>query len=175
MSFRRVIALAVALGLAPGCAFDPSGSGIEPGSDGTPRSDPDASIPPAPPDAAGPDAMACVDTDGDGFLQPNFPGAICEPVDCDDEDEDVYPGQTGAFTAPKSSGDYDYNCDGVDEKLSDTQRGEGCHEDIFGPCLGTGWLDAVPDCGQLGTWHRCEDSLFGCDEAERIDAVMPCH
>lgn len=175
MSFRDAIAVALALWFASGCVFDTAGSGLGRDPDGALGSDSDASAPRAPPDAAPPDALSCVDTDGDGFLQSNVPGAICDPVDCDDNDEDVYPGQTGAFTVPKSSGDYDYNCDGIDEKLSDTQRGEGCHEDIFGPCLGTGWLDFVPECGQLGTWHRCEDTFFGCDEAERIDAVMPCH
>lgn len=175
MSFRRAIALAFALGLAPGCAFDASGSGLgERFRDGsTPGAD--SSDGPGADAASGADAPVCSDGDGDGFLSPNLPGAVCDPADCDDSDENVHPGQSGAFTTPKSSGDFDYNCDGVDEKLSDTRRGGGCRQDIFGPCEGTGWIDVVPECGQMGTWHRCEDTLFGCDEAEVVDAVMPCH
>ena len=177
MSFRSAIAFGLALCAASGCAFDTAGSGSERdrAADGAPGGEPDADGQPGAADAAGPDATLCRDTDGDGYLQSNVPGAICDPVDCDDDDEDVYPGQPGAFTSPKSAGGYDYNCDGIEEKLSDTRRGEGCHEEVFGPCLGTGWLESVPDCGEMGTWHRCEDTLFGCDEAERVDAVMPCH
>jgi hypothetical protein len=176
MWFSRAHWLALAAGLAGACAFDPAGRvpAGEEGGDGAPGGA-DAGGPAAP-DAVGPDAAApaCVDGDGDGFMAANMPGAVCDPADCDDADDRVYPGQTGAFTTPKASGGFDYDCNGVEEKLSDTTLGEGCHEDIFGPCLGTGWLGAVPACGQAGTWHRCEDTLFGCDEAEKVDAVMPC-
>lgn len=168
--------LCVAL-IASGCAFDTSGSHEAAVDSGTPLSD--AAAVDASNGGDGSDWLAdatpgCVDEDDDGFYRAIAPGALCGPADCDDADEDVYPGQTGAFTAPKSSGDFDYNCDGVEQKLSDTRVGGGCHADIFGPCEGTGWIDAVPDCGEAGTWHRCESGLFTCDETERVDAVMPC-
>ncbi|RMH40397.1 MAG: hypothetical protein D6689_13995 [Deltaproteobacteria bacterium] len=170
-----VCAIAVA---AAACAFDPSGA-ADPAdasrSDAVDAAPPDASG--ADPDASGPDADAeppCRDGDGDGFLAPSRPGEVCDPVDCDDEDARVHPGQTGAFTSPKRSGDFDYNCDGVEEPVVDTTLGGPCEQPVFGPCGGTGWLDAVPSCGQVGTWHRCEAGLFSCDETERAEAIMPC-
>lgn len=170
--------------LLAGCAFDTS-AGVESTDASITKPSEDAmvdALPAADADVEVPDAWqrpdaspGCVDGDGDGALKSIEPGAACEPADCDDDDELVFPGQTGAFTVPKASGDFDYNCDGVEQKLADTTLGGGCHQEIFGPCEGTGWLGSVPECGEPGTWHKCESGLFSCDETERIDAVMPCN
>ena len=185
MSYRW---MCVAL-LACGCAFDTSGS----------SSGADAQLPNTLPDAGPADASdevadagpGCVDEDDDGFYRAVAPGAMCGPADCDDSNEDVYPGQTGAFTTPTDKGSASALYPGleshpqhelamrqitarVEEKLSDTRLGDGCHADVFGPCEGTGWLGAVPECGEPGTWHRCEWGTWSCEETERVDAVMPC-
>lgn len=176
MLFRRSGALAIALScaLSPACAFDRSGSTVSTGTDADPAGSPDSGsdATDAAPDSV--DASPCADSDGDGYFAPTMPGAVCDPVDCDDDDDRVHPGQMGSFTTPKSTGDFDYDCDGVETKLADTRLGEGCHADLFGPCEGTGWVGAVPECGEPGTWHRCESGLFSCGESESVDGVMPC-
>lgn len=156
--------------LLAGCSFDASGSlsgsaggGADASASGDARSAPA-------PDAAPP----CADTDGDGFFVPRDADADCGPLDCDDTDRRVRPDQTGAFTTPTASGNFDYDCDGDETPLADTERGGDCRQEIFGPCEGTGWLDQVPACGETGTWHRCEASLLSCDETERVTATMPC-
>ena len=50
-----------------------------------------------------------IDIDGDGVEGPLGVGD-----DCDDTDPDVFPGQTAFFTAPRSDGSWDYDCDGVE-------------------------------------------------------------
>lgn len=105
-------------------------------------------LPPA--DAQPPDAAVCVDRDKDGFSAP-VGGGDCGPnTDCDDSDPDVHPGQKSFFATPTASGDFDYDCDGIDTRE---------HPDTFTGCSffcgGGGWKDAVPDCGDDGTFVSC--------------------
>jgi hypothetical protein len=170
--FRALLALLV----CAGCQFDASGQTGDDGQGGfgldgaAPGPGPDA----AAPDAGAPDAVVpCADDDGDGFAVARSEGAECGDADCDDSDADVYPGQPGAFTLPSNSGSFDFNCDGVEEKLSDPTAGGECHLDWF-TCVGTGWVGGVPACGEAGVWHRCEGGFLSCTEAEAIAAAMPC-
>lgn len=36
------------------------------------------------------------------------------PLDCDDATGDAFPGQTAFFSAPRSNGSFDYDCDGIE-------------------------------------------------------------
>jgi hypothetical protein len=50
---------------------------------------------------------------------------------------------------------WDFDCDGVVEMdFQDTGVFGGCGE--F--CIGTGWVGAVPDCGEPGTFKTCSFS-----------------
>ena len=93
-----------------------------------------------------------LDKDGDGYgRKQDFTEEICEappgyvanPDDCDDDDVDVNPGQTDFFEQPSVNGDWDYNCDGSDEKaypidpVCDSDDNLVIDGFVFGP----------PDCG----------------------------
>jgi len=115
----------------------------------------------------------CIDLDGDTFLVVNQEGATCPgPLDCDDSDPDAYPGQESHYDHERMSGGYDYNCDGS-ETIFDGTSGGNCREEWW-ECLGTGWVNGVPMCGQVGTWHLCEDLGGGCTETSRVDTNMLC-
>jgi len=121
------------------------------------------------------------DADDDGFGDPDETmtifgaGAACPlgfvpagPVDCDDENEDINPGQLMYFqneSCDPSGGDctWDYNCDGRDERKI-VQRAS---------CLGTdraeceagreGWSGLrIPDCGERASFGECQWSVLGC-------------
>ena len=77
------------------------------------------------------------------------------PGDCDDDDPDVFPGQTAYFAVPRSSGSFDYDCDGVESVEVDwyVECPETCvgYEDP----LQAGWSrpsNGVPACGEWGFW-----------------------
>ncbi len=115
----------------------------------------------------------CVDSDGDTFLVINQPDANCPgPLDCDDDDVDAYPGQESYYDMERTSGGYDYNCDGEETRFN-TTGGGNCRFEWW-ECLGTGWVNGVPECGQLGTYHVCEDVGGDCQETSRVDANMLC-
>lgn len=42
--------------------------------------------------------------------------SITQGNDCDDQNANVYPGQTGWFTTARTDGSFDYNCSAVEEK-----------------------------------------------------------
>jgi hypothetical protein len=119
-------------------------------------------------------AAPCVDRDDDGFLAVGVPDADCEPpADCDDSDPDAYPGQTESFSEPRTSGGFDYDCDGVDSPALDTTQGGDCYWDWFS-CEGTGWYGPVPACGQQGIWHTCAPDDYRCVESGAELLRMPC-
>lgn len=178
MGRKMVRSLSSALLLAAvACSFDPSGSG--PGDDDQPaapdaRLDGGATAPDGGPTDDHDAAPMCVDRDGDGYPWPNTPGASCGPdLDCDDDDEDAFPGQPNGFTEPTAAGSYDYDCDGAETPLAEQTLGGDCALDWF-DCIGTGWMDTVPRCGELGVWHECSGDIFSCGEREQVAAKMPC-
>lgn len=115
----------------------------------------------------------CVDSDGDTFLVINLAGANCPgPLDCDDSDPNAYPGQESYYDQQRTSGGYDYNCDG-DETLFDGRNGGNCRSEWW-ECLGTGWVNGVPMCGNVGTWHSCESVNGSCLETARLETKMLC-
>ena len=172
----RTIAVALGWLAATACAFDASAPGLGTGA-------PDASVGgpdrPADPVEGGDDPIddppsACIDDDSDGFAVVGQPDAECGELDCNDGNPNVFPGQVGAFTVPDAVMGFDYNCDGVEQKLVQEDVGGPCEAGLFS-CNGTGWVDAEPDCGQVGVWHRCEAGLFSCREEERVEVLMPCN
>ena len=101
-----------------------------------------------------------------------IPGSDCgEQLDCDDQDGSAYPGQPDFFDVPRSSGGYDYDCDGVETRI-DTREGSNCGWDWF-DCVGTGWTGGVPACGESGTFHVCQ-SGGGCNEVSSSTIKMKC-
>jgi hypothetical protein len=178
-----VLALGVLLG-AGACRFDPGGLGSGGGPDDDDDGGGDAisgdggahsDAAPLPPDAPPPDAAPCVDEDGDLVPRVNVEGATCGLIlDCDDGDEDAFPGQPGFFDHERTSGGYDFDCDELEEPFTELQ-GEGCHLDWF-TCVGTGWVGAVPACGEVGTWHVCVYGgiATGCAETESAEIAQSC-
>jgi hypothetical protein len=174
-----LLTLGVLLGAAA-CRFDPGGLGGGAGDDDDDDDDDDSardsgSSIDAAPDAPPADASPCADEDGDLVPRVNVEGAACgEVLDCDDTDEDAFPGQPGFFDHARVSGGFDYDCDGAEEPFTEIQ-GEECHFDWF-TCVGTGWLDSVPACGELGKWHVCVDGGIGsgCMETESVEIAQSC-
>ena len=98
------------------------------------------------------------DLDGDTFkgLGTGICMAPAEAVDCNDNNNLVYPGQTQYFQTPISGSNYDYDCNGANDKwprlncLSAPPHTTSCSttplpENVIRPL--TGWRDYIPDCG----------------------------
>ncbi len=166
----RACAAIAALALAA-CQFDESGLPGDGTGDGAPA-DEDAAAPDARPDEPPDAAVPCTDRDGDDWMAVGIEGSDCGAVlDCDDQDDRAFPGQTEYFSTPRASGGFDFDCDGAESKIDDTQGGE-CAVDWWN-CVGTGWVGGVPDCGDPGTWHVCEDQQ-GCRETSSTNTAMAC-
>jgi hypothetical protein len=173
------VAASVILAAHSGCVFDESGvpdsvAGLTDALPGGSDTSPDGTDAISPVDAGPPgDAALCLDQDGDQFQVVGVPGSVCgETLDCDDRDQFAYPGQPEFFITERTSGGFDYNCDGTEEPI-DTTTGSDCGWDWW-DCEGTGWIDGGPPaCGQQGTWHVCEDD-GGCRETERMMVTMAC-
>lgn len=119
------------------------------------------------------------DKDGDGFGVP-VPMSVAAqgvcplgtipasenttmPIDCDDDDTDVFPGQRAFFTTSRCDRPgaapgilcWDYDCDGQETlqwpRAAACTRGLGCSDE------GWGLLDGlnVPRCGESGDWVTC--------------------
>lgn len=128
-----------------------AGPADEPEPEPEPQPEP-TPVPPTP-------TPACADTDGDGFdgQTPGCPGGS----DCDDDDANAFPGQTGFFDVARANGSFDYDCDGSEDLL---------HTDTYGGVLGdacdsyedddginsVGWQSNLVDCGATGTYLYCD-------------------
>ena len=99
----------------------------------------------------------CADVDGDGYGAKGTDLRDCKSSttkeDCNDGQNDVYPGQKTFFSVaiPGTSGSFDYDCDGKDE-LENASL-EACAK--AQKCAGQGWLTTVPACGLTGNWVQC--------------------
>lgn len=117
------------------------------------------------------------DRDGDGFgsgqivfVKHEGYGLATSDGDCDDNNPNVFPGQTAFFASPRANGSFDYDCDGK-ETPRDTQSERGCHRvgnSPAGNCVAhTGWAGGVPNCGQAGAW------LDDCDTVSSFNPFKP--
>jgi hypothetical protein len=101
---------------------------------------------------------------------------LCGGDDCDDSDPQVSPDQVGYFAARHPNVDFDYNCNKVPEQ--EQMAAVVCSS--LGPCPTgvSGFLNALPACGELGEWGKCVKTppLNTCDKMV-IDAQrrMRCH
>ncbi|MCA9665076.1 MAG: putative metal-binding motif-containing protein [Myxococcales bacterium] len=102
------------------------------------------------------------DEDGDGFgdpfrvehhCGPILPGYVTRGGDCADNDPRAHPGQTEAFKIGRPDGAWDFDCDGHAE-LVPGARFAGCKWGE-GRCLGEGWADKEPRCGEASLYLRC--------------------
>jgi hypothetical protein len=99
-----------------------------------------------------------VDNDGDTFPG-SGPGnclATGTSIDCNDNNSNVFPGQTQYFETAISGSNYDYDCNGTNDKwpqldcLAAPSPQPACSltvllEDVIRPY--TGWESFIPDCG----------------------------
>ncbi|MCB9765506.1 MAG: putative metal-binding motif-containing protein [Alphaproteobacteria bacterium] len=122
------------------------------------------------------------DSDGDNYgrdstevLSCVSPGAgyTLTGEDCNDDDNIVNPGQTSFFSEAHSGGDYDYNCDDVEEQ--EYPDPGGCSLDTFGNCQYTaGYLITnIPACGATATYVRGCDGL--CQIQTNNSRRQKCH
>jgi hypothetical protein len=111
----------------------------------------------------------CVDLDVDGYGALGSNLAQCtgstSEADCNDSQGQVNPGQTQFFTTPipGTASDYDYNCDGTQEREISTLASCAASQ----TCDAHGWQSIVPDCGQAGTWIQCVDQKGTCVDQEQ--------
>ena len=93
--------------------------------------------------------------------------------DCYDANSQVFPGQTGWYSAHRGDGSFDYNCDG-DSTRKDLNLGKcggapGCSTT-------KGWRSgSIPNCGITAQWvHDCDSKVFSCDK-ESDALTQQCH
>ncbi len=124
------------------------------------------------------------DADGDGYAIPTQVETRCgcdhgwvgvgasKGVDCDDTAAAVHPGQTAFFTAPRSTGGFDYDCDGQVERRY-PYRADGLCDFA---CADSFWVGAEPACGQAGTARHCNypSRSGGCAIGSVITVTQEC-
>ena len=103
-------------------------------------------------------------------------GFVESDDDCDDGDGQAFPGQTMFFTSPRTSGGFDYDCDGAQTQqhtgTSSLSACSSCACPVGFCCSGVcaGWLSAVPGCGMTSTWRQTD-----CDcNVVTSSRVQPC-
>lgn len=79
-------------------------------------------------------------------------GYVPDHTDCDDEDPNAHPGQTAYFATPGRV-NFDYNCDGIQEKQTPEYPGASCE-----------FCSATPTCGATSATCAAADdqAAFGC-------------
>lgn len=126
------------------------------------------------------------DADGDGFGWRTDVVAACQcppgyilprldgKFDCSDENAGVNPGHTSYETSGFCSvgvcqvefASYDWDCSNHEEMQYPNMSDGPCRfvgGGGFAVCRGTGWVNNVPDCGDLGAYRSCS-SFNGCSE-----------
>ncbi|MCB9556682.1 MAG: hypothetical protein H6707_11310 [Deltaproteobacteria bacterium] len=118
-----------------------------------------------------------LDGDEDGYGTRNVTVEACadpstssesyveDASDCDDTDDEAFPGQTNFFSRKTNlNGDFDFNCDGKEEKRYDELA--NCGSRPANACDGTGgWTYRVPDCGVRVQWVTCRRFGGNCGQA----------
>jgi hypothetical protein len=106
--------------------------------------------------------MCYTDHDGDGYADPAIPlvrRCHCQTgerydskgSDCDDNDYRAHPGQTSFFTSARTSGGFDFDCDGVVTRYPELSVNGSCSW----PCRDAFWIDTQPACGTMGDVLDC--------------------
>ncbi len=91
--------------------------------------------------------------------------------DCDADDPRAYPGQTASFGTPRTSGSFDFDCDGI-ETATDTVIGS-CVEDSRGACFEPreGFVSRRA-CGTRVTYIVCD--TISDSSGNRCEQVYSC-
>jgi hypothetical protein len=108
---------------------------------------------------------------------------VSDGCDCDDQNPDVYPGQSQFFAEPHGEDPaigipgYDYDCDGYAMQLL-TSEARTCERYAgLDVCFGDGWLIGpdrlLPDCGNGAAYQACEFREGTC-EANVLMMVQRC-
>jgi hypothetical protein len=114
------------------------------------------------------------DRDDDGYTAPGTAG--CSGPDCDDRDYDAHPGQQSFFEDQRTSGGFDYDCNGNSE--AQYMGALDCSLLSIDDCSGEGFSGSLPACGATGTWIRCRPTVpplpLLCTSENAGTRRMPC-
>ena len=132
-----------------------------------------------------PGALGCAtffkDLDQDGWgLGESLCVCADDPVynaskdgDCYDDNDLVWPGQSGWFTKDRGDGSFDYDCSNSTE-MKYTKTGGGCGG-WPGCSTKKGWDNLLPNCGQQASWvNDCDTKLTSCKK-ESNALTQECH
>ena len=128
------------------------------------------------------------DCDGDGYpllgvtarrgcAPPSTPPSTCRSggewttqvpqaghSDCDDSNRAVSPAVTTFSSAPRTGSNFDYNCDGINQRQDERSSSGSCRRDrrsgIAHFCSDAGWVGEIPACGAIRAYHTCDS--FSC-------------
>jgi hypothetical protein len=120
------------------------------------------------------DASECVDLDGDGDGHAARSSGLACADDCNDDNPDVFPGQSKWFSFHADISDFDWDCNGVEEKRFVTRA--KCELSGGACAFAEGWADAVPSCGVTADWiTACSKLPSGACGATVERRVQECH
>lgn len=142
----------------------------------------------------GEDAIGCTDYhydgDGDGYGTATTKRCLCRPdhagkytspassaTDCCDSDATAHPGAGGWYSSPNACGSFDYDCNGQQNNEFNGAYQKGCGVCCSGFCCcdaAVGWANAVPPCGQSGTWYINDCSSWSKCNQEWETRVSKC-
>lgn len=110
----------------------------------------------------GEDKCMYIDKDGDGFgdasseptiipsaKSSQYKNYVDNNLDCYDMNKEVFPGQSKFFAQQRGDGKFDYNCDAVEQK--ETESIGLCKDCRVSP---QGWQNTIPKCGERQSWLK---------------------
>lgn len=109
------------------------------------------------------------DCDNDGALS-----EACAGDDCDDNNDEVFPGQVLFFDESSGSVGFDYNCDDRSER--EFQTAVNCAGLALLGCESEseGFLGALPSCGTSAAWGGCRVDGLSCVDDQIDTRLMRC-
>ncbi len=125
--------------------------------------------------AGGSDAGCGCDCDGDNHYAV---GPACNGDDCDDDDAEVFSGQTAYFSTESKHKGFDYDCSGGVDRDDDVIACSGLALTGCGS-QPDGYLTQAP-CGQTADWGSCKVTgvvpLQTCsNDVKQAARVVKCH
>lgn len=109
----------------------------------------------------------CTDADKD---KDSANAVECGGTDCDDNNDDVFVGQTNFFETPRANGSYDYNCSGVNEREFETVKCMGLCAAKTNVFIGDP-MNPAP-CGAMASFGNCSGL---CQTSNLTVKPMRCH
>jgi len=125
------------------------------------------------PDAAAGSSGCVVACDCDGDLVEN---ETCGGKDCADDDADVKPGQSTYMLKPSKNAKigFDFDCSGSADR--EHTQAVKCLGLALTSCdtVTQGFLEALPECGQVGEWGTCKKGTLTCEKDVLQSKTMAC-